>query len=169
MPLLRNGQLVANNPWVRLDNEDDFPVSGPVPGSTSVDDIQAPPVLVGLQRFLALPSMEQGQVSGVWIAPEDDVAELAGLLDQVQVIAIDFPAYTDGRGYSHARTLRKRFGFAGEIRAMGDVRPGHLLFMMRAGIDAFDFTETPDLELVGKIVSRYVVNYQPSYALPIAG
>lgn len=162
MPLLRNGQLVENNPWVRLDNEDEFPAQ-------AGNDQSTPPVLVCLNRFLALEPADQRCVSGVWISPDDDVALLGGLLDHVQVVAIDFPAFTDGRGYSHARTLRKRYGFAGEIRAMGDVRPDQLLFMMRAGIDAFDFAETPDLELIGKIVSRYVVNYQPSYALPIAG
>jgi len=146
MPLLRNGQLVSDDAWVRLDDEDALP-------SQSDKNQERSPVLIGLERFLKLNASEQAQISGVWLSPADDVSLLADQLEHVQLIAIDFPAFTDGRGYSHARILRKRFGFRGEIRAMGDVRPDQLLFMMRSGIDAFDFAELPDLELIGKILS----------------
>ena len=163
MPLLRNGHLVANNPWVRLDDDAAFPLP-------ATDTVQSEaPVLASLTRFLALQATGYHTVSGVYLAPDDDVQLLAEHLHRVQLIVIDFPQFTDGRGYSQARSLRDHFHFAGELRASGDVRPDQLLFMARAGIDAFEFTETPDENLVKKILSRFRVNYQPSYALPVAG
>ena len=67
------------------------------------------------------------------------------------------------------RMLREQFHFAGELRASGDVRPDQLLFMARAGIDAFEFAEAPDEKQIKQILARFQVNYQPSYALPVAG
>ncbi len=163
MPLLRNGHLVANNPWVRLEDDAAFPLA-----VTDTAQSEAP-VLVSLTRFLALQATGNNTVSGVYLAPDDDVQLLAEHLHRVQLIVIDFPQFTDGRGYSQARLLRDHFHFAGELRASGDVRPDQLLFMARAGIDAFEFTETPDQNLVKQILSRFRVNYQPSYALPVAG
>ena len=163
MPLLRNGHLVANNPWIRLDDDATFPLP-----ATDSDQSEAP-VLASLTRFLALQATGLNTVSGVYLAPDDDVQLLAEHLHRVQLIVIDFPQFTDGRGYSQARLLRDHFHFSGELRASGDVRPDQLLFMARAGIDAFEFTEAPDENLVKQILSRFRVNYQPSYALPVAG
>ena len=159
MPLLRNGHWVNNNPWVRLDDDTPLPESG----------FSEHPVLCSLTRFLSLESTGLHTISGVWLNSEDDVMQLTSHLNHIQVIAIDFPAYTDGRGYSQARVLRKQLAFAGELRATGDVRPDQLLFMSRAGIDAFEFETAPDEKLVKQILSRFQINYQPSYALPLAG
>ncbi|NND90744.1 MAG: DUF934 domain-containing protein [Granulosicoccus sp.] len=163
MPLLRNGHLVTTNPWVRL--EDDAPY--PIHSSTDTDP--ETPVLASLARFLQLQSDGACTVSGVWLSPDDDVRQLADHLHRLQVIVIDFPKYTDGRGYTQARLLREQFHFAGELRASGDVRPDQILFMARAGIDAFEFDTEPDEALLKQILSRFHVNYQPSYSLPVAG
>lgn len=159
MPLLRNGHWVNDNPWVHLDDDTALPESGH----------SEHPVLCSLPRFLDVETTGMHTISGVWLDSEDDVTQLASHLDHIQVIAIDFPTYTDGRGYSQARVLRKQLGFAGELRATGDVRPDQLLFLARAGIDAFEFETAPDEKLVKKILSRFQVNYQPSYVLPLAG
>ncbi len=159
MPLLRNGHWTEENPWVRLEDDTPYPTG----------DNSSAPLLCSLQRFLTLQSEGSHRVSGVWLNPDDDVMLLAEHLQRVQLIVIDFPKYTDGRGYSQARVLRKQLGFSGELRANGDIRPDQLLFMMRAGIDAFDFTQAPDNDLVHQILTRYRVNYQPSYELPVAG
>jgi len=82
---------------------------------------------------------------------------------------LDFPQYTDGRAYSQARLLRSQFGFSGELRATGDIRPDQVLFMARAGINAFEFKEQPDQKRIEQALARFTVNYQPSYALPLAG
>jgi uncharacterized protein (DUF934 family) len=168
MPLLRNGHLTTDNPWVRLDDDAEPIRTRPV---SELDQVYADrPLLASLSRFLQLQAGGRAHnVSGVWLSPDDDVRLLATHLHRVQLIVIDFPKYTDGRGYSQARMLREQFGFSGELRASGDVRPDQILFMARAGIDAFEFAETPDEQLLKQALTRFRVNYQPSYALPVAG
>lgn len=159
MPLLRNGQWADNNPWVRLEDDEPLPIN----------HASDTPVACSLKRFIELEQSGQNSVSGVWLSSSDDVLELNGYLDHLQLIVIDFPVFTDGRGYTQARLLRTQLAYSGELRASGDVRPDQILFMARAGIDTFDFDSQPDEQLIQGILSRFTSNYQPSYSLPIAG
>ena len=59
-------------------------------------------------------------------------------------MVLEFPTFTDGRAYSYARTLRERYGYAGEVRATGDVLRDQLAFMQRAGFDAFELADAVD-------------------------
>ena len=92
------------------------------------------PLSLWLERRGAL--IARGDI-GVWLAPADHPGALADDLERLQVIAIDFPQFTDGRGYSHARLLRERFGFTGELRAIGDVQRDQLYYLSQCGFDAF--------------------------------
>jgi len=74
---------------------------------------------------------------GVWLSPTDDPAALAADLGALPVIAVDFPKFTDGRGYSIGRLLRERYGFTGELRAIGDVLRDQLFALEQCGFDAF--------------------------------
>src|SRR5690606_28565971 len=74
---------------------------------------------------------------GVWLAPDDSAAAIKDDLQRFSVIAIDFPKFTDGRGYSIAYNLRKRLGWTGELRAIGDVLRDQLFQMARCGFDAY--------------------------------
>ncbi len=74
---------------------------------------------------------------GVWLAPADHPSALAADVAALPVIAIDFPRFTDGRGYSHARLLRERYHYAGELRAIGDVGRDQLYYLGQCGFDAF--------------------------------
>ncbi len=74
---------------------------------------------------------------GVWIASDERPEVLKGELDQFAVVAVDFPKFTDGRGYSIAYNLRMRLGYTGELRAIGDVLRDQLFQMHRTGFDAF--------------------------------
>ncbi|MFN0315789.1 MAG: DUF934 domain-containing protein [Burkholderiales bacterium] len=85
---------------------------------------------------------------GVMLEPADDPKELADVAGQLPVIAIRFPSFTDGRGYSSARLLRERHGFKGEIRAVGDVWRDQIFLMARCGFDAFELREDQDVEAV---------------------
>jgi uncharacterized protein (DUF934 family) len=60
------------------------------------------------------------------------------------LIAVRFPKFGDGRGYSIARLLRERYGYRGELRAVGDVLRDQLLFMKRSGFDSFSLREDQD-------------------------
>ena len=74
---------------------------------------------------------------GVWLAASDDPAELAADTATLPLIAVDFPQFTDGRGYSIGRLLRERYGFAGELRAIGDVQRDQLYYLAQCGFNAF--------------------------------
>lgn len=77
---------------------------------------------------------------GLAIGAGDDVEKIAGDLGRFASISIDFPAFTDGRGYSSARLLVERYGYEGELRAVGDILVDQLVFLRRCGINAFVVT-----------------------------
>jgi phosphoadenosine phosphosulfate reductase len=99
---------------------------------------------------------------GLLVSPGEKVEDVADDLGRFSSIAINFPAFTDGRGYSSARLLRERYGYEGELRAVGDVLTDQIPFMRRCGIDAFLVTNAPTRAALEKDalaeVSRY---YQP--------
>ena len=74
---------------------------------------------------------------GVWLAADERAEAIRDDLDKFAVVAVDFPKFTDGRGYSIAFNLRKRLGYRGELRAIGDVLRDQLFAMARVGFDAF--------------------------------
>jgi uncharacterized protein (DUF934 family) len=74
---------------------------------------------------------------GVWIGADERPEMLKGELDKFAVVAVDFPKFTDGRGYSIAFNLRKRLAYKGELRAIGDVLRDQLFSMHRVGFDAY--------------------------------
>ena len=78
------------------------------------------------------------------------------------MIAIDFPAFKDGRGFSQARLLRERYGYKGEIRAVGDVARDQMFFMARCGINAFEVKPGRSLEDALKAFNDFSVTYQPA-------
>jgi phosphoadenosine phosphosulfate reductase len=127
-------------------------------------------VIVPLADWLARSetlASRQGRI-GVWLAPADDTLTLKDRLDGLSVIAIQFPKFTDGRGYSHATLLRKRLGWTGELRAIGEVLRDQLFYMARTGFDAFAVPAgfAPDA-LVGGL-SDFSVAYQDAVVDPAA-
>jgi uncharacterized protein (DUF934 family) len=74
---------------------------------------------------------------GVWLKPDDEPAELAGDVERLAVIALHFPKWGEGRGYSNGALLRTRHAYRGELRAFGDIGRDHLFNLARCGFDAF--------------------------------
>jgi len=110
------------------------------------------------------------QKQGVWLSPDDDPQRLVGRLDELPLIAIDFPSFRDGRGYSLAYLLRSRLGWRGELRAVGDVLRDQLAHMRQCGFDAFAVREDKSVEdalkgLVGLSVlyGRSVIEPRPLF------
>ena len=92
-----------------------------------------------------------------------DVDDLVPYLDRLAAVALVFPSFRDGRAYSQARLLRERYGFAGELRATGQVLRDQFVFMLRAGFDAFEVKKDSDADGVcGRPCKRYSVFYQPT-------
>lgn len=100
------------------------------------------------------------------LSPADKTVAIIPHLNSLALICIDFPTYTDGRGYSHARLLRKRYGYKGELRAVGDIRADQMLFMSRLGINAFEGDQVLNPKALEPYMTRFEHNYQPSYTLP---
>jgi len=104
------------------------------------------PLALWLQRRDAL--FARGNV-GVLLAPADDPAALVDDIATLPLIAVDFPQFTDGRGYSTARLLREKYGFKGELRAVGDVLRDQLYYLSASGFNAFALRADHDDRLFG--------------------
>lgn len=100
------------------------------------------------------------------LEPADDPAAAAGRLAGVARVEVHFPAFTDGRGYSIARLLRERHGYAGELRAVGDVQRDQLHYLARCGFDAFLLREGEDAEGALAALAGFSEAYQASAAQP---
>ncbi len=107
----------------------------------------------------ALASRAGAGTLTVWLAPDDEPSALADDLASLPLVAVDFPVFRDGRGYSTAFLLRQRLGFTRELRAIGDVLRDQLDYMKRCGFDAFavraDKSIDDALNGFGEISVRY--------------
>ena len=137
--------------------EDHWTVIRPTPDSNRVP---GPGAIMPLPLFLALDERTAATVRAVWISPDDDFESAVPRLLALEMIAIDFPSFRDGRGYSIAKLLRTRYGWNGELRAIGDVLRDQLNYMRRCGFDAFAVRADKDIEDALKSFGFYSVTYQ---------
>lgn len=110
------------------------------------------------------PSPDAGEV--LRLEPGDDPAKVADRLGAVARVEVNFPKFTDGRGYSIARLLRERYGYQGELRAVGDVQRDQLFFLSRCGFDAFLLREGQDAEEALCAFRDFSEAYQASVERP---
>uniref|UniRef100_UPI002634786B DUF934 domain-containing protein n=1 Tax=Pseudomonas sp. TaxID=306 RepID=UPI002634786B len=121
-------RLVADDPWQW--------VREPTPPRP------AGPLILPLAAWLARQDEatlkgQRRSLDGICLAPDDEVESIAAYLPVLPLIAIEFPSFGDGRGYSQAYLLRTRLGWTGELRALGDVLRDQLSHMRQCGFDAF--------------------------------
>lgn len=81
---------------------------------------------------------DHAEATALRISNDTPVGDVADDLAGFSTIILDFPQFRDGRAYSQARLLRERYGYAGEIRARGQVLRDQVLFMVRCGVDVFE-------------------------------
>lgn len=126
------------------------------------------PALLPLAVWLARKGeiLGSGTPHGVWLDAGEGPEAIAGDLEHFAVIGVNFPKFTDGRGYSTARLLRERYGFQGEIRAVGDVLQDQLYFMKRCGIDAYALREDKDLAAALASLNDFSESYQAAADQP---
>ena len=129
--IIKDGQIVADA-WRLL------PAEGDLGDLAAAGEL----LLLPLAHWLALAAPQHG----VWLAPEDEFDALLPALPRIPLIAVHFPSFTDGRGYSLARLLRQRYGFSGELRAIGDVLRDQLYFLQQCGFNAFDLRADQPLD-----------------------
>lgn len=118
------------------------------------------PLNLWLEEKDAIRSRD-GQVA-VQIGVDEEPEDLVGDLNDIDVIVLPFVNHVDGQSYSHAYKLRTRFGFKGEIRAIGDVKFDQLGFLTRVGCNAFELPETENLETALRAFGEFSEVYQPS-------
>lgn len=113
-----------------------------------------------LRNQLSQRGVDGGR-NGVLLENTDDPRVLVEDFDPLALIAVRFPKFTDGRGYSIARLLR-RLGWKGELRAVGDVLRDQLFYMTRCGFDAFELREDQDAQIALTAFSDFSAPYQPA-------
>jgi uncharacterized protein (DUF934 family) len=127
--IIKNKTVVSDDWTVLRLSENETPESVTVPAGK---------IIVPLKVWQAQRVKLQSRAElGVWLASSERPEELKGEVEKFNVIAVDFPKFADGRGYSIAYNLRARLGYVGELRAIGDVLRDQLFYMQRVGFDAF--------------------------------
>ena len=153
MPLLKAGRFVADD-WRALGDDEAVPESGRI--------------IVSLTRLLADAATFEafGGALGVRIEPGQRVEQIEPWLQRLALVALSFPSFADGRAFSTARILRERYGFAGEVRAVGDVQIDRYQFMRQCGFDAFEIRPERSHTHWARAEIEMSLTYQPDYAEP---
>lgn len=110
--------------------------------------------LAGKEHFLGNANV------GAWLDSHEEPDMLAAHLDDLPLIAVNFPKFSDGRGYSSARLLRERYGYKGELRAIGDVLLDQLQFMKRCGFDSYALRPDKDIRKAARCLNFFSNTYQ---------
>jgi uncharacterized protein (DUF934 family) len=119
------------------------------------DDVAHDEPAVTLDAFLA----DQTNATAVRLEAGEDARALLPHLERLALVEVSFPSFRDGRGYSAGRILREA-GYAGELRAQGDVLVDQLPLMRRCGFDSFAPEAEIDVEVLRRSLDRYAYRYQ---------
>jgi uncharacterized protein (DUF934 family) len=148
MPLLENGRFVADT-WRSIGADEALPLD---------DDIIVP--LARLEEALGLD--RHGRL-GVRLEPAAKVEQVAPHLGSLDLVALAFPVFSDGRAFSTARLLRDRYGFEGTLRAVGQVLVDQYQYMRQVGFDSFEVAEGRALESWRSASVEVPLAYQTDY------
>ena len=139
-----------------------------VPGDESPPPVEGPivvPLAVWQEKRDELAA--RAEPVGVWLKPDDDPAALAADLAHLALVAVHFPKFADGRGYSTAYLLRTRHGYKGELRAIGDVGRDQLFLLKRCGFTSFALAPHRDPEAAVGGLNDFSRRYQGSVDDPL--
>ena len=98
----------------------------------------------------------------IWLDSDDDIAELEDDLSSINMIALNFPKFGDGRAFTMAHLLQDKYGFEGEIRAIGHPIADQAQFLFRCGVDSIDIPDGQDPQIWVKEATRMSRFYQRS-------
>jgi uncharacterized protein (DUF934 family) len=158
--LIKNG-AVAVDTWKTLElAEGETPETVSLPAGDLIF-----PLAVWLARKAEIISCHKR--IGLLLQPDERAEQIKDDLDYFVVIAINFPKFVDGRGYSTASLLRQRYHYQGELRAVGDVLHDQLFYMQRVGFDAYALkAEKNAVHALEKGFSSFSDTYQTSTNQP---
>jgi uncharacterized protein (DUF934 family) len=146
--IIKDGAII-NNDWLIVND-----IDAPLPEGN---------LLVSLDIWeTQKDTLSNRDMVGLWLKNDQCISEISEELTQFSVIAIDFPVFMDGRGFSIARLLRDRFGYKGEVRATGGIIRDQLCYLKRSGFNAFDMEAGIDLEASLQSLNDFTESYQTS-------
>ena len=149
MALIKNNRILEDH-WQTVGEEDPLPENAPILVSLDVWQTRHNELL------------SRGGPLGVKLESDERAESLSDHLPALDLIAINFPGFGDGRGFSTARILRERFGYSGELRAAGYVIRDQVTYLKRCGFDAFEFSDQASIAPWEKIEREISVVYQPT-------
>ena len=160
MALIIKDRNVATDPWLRLELNPD----GSAPAAPAAGDIIVPLAMWRERRaeLLARP----GRL-GIWLDSHQEPADIAEDLKLFGIVAINFPKFGDGRGFSTGRLLRERYGWKGELRAIGDIFRDQLYYLASVGFDSFALREGEDPQEALAGFKVFSESYQASVERPL--
>ena len=104
---------------------------------------------------------------GVWLEPDAEPGDIAADLEHFSIVAVNFPKWGDGRGYSTATLLRRRYGYRGELRAFGDLGRDHVFMLARVGFDSIRLGDRHDPHAALAAFHDFSLRYQGAVDDPV--
>ena len=156
--LIKDGSLVDDQ-WVLVKEATDPGILQVLPGRS---------IIVPYRFWKFFPddiADYTGEVT-IWLDSHEKVSDIRDPLDSFPLIALNFPAFSDGRSYTNARELRENLGYQGELRAIGDVLRDQLYYMHRCGFNAFQLRHDQDVEECVQAFNDFHTGYQASIDQP---
>lgn len=147
MQLIKNGDFIADI-WTTL--ADDEPLTDG-------------PIIVSLDRWKKEQNalLARDGKLGIRLKSGEEPAQIAEHLDRFDVVALEFPAYRNGRAFSYARLLRDRYDYKGEVRAVGAVLRDQFYYLVRVGFDALEVRDNITPEIYRAAIGTFEHDYQP--------
>lgn len=158
--LIKHRRVVVADTWQRLERAAD----GTLPVLPARGDFLVP-LALWLERRAEL--LRRSDKLGLWLDSHEAPEAIAGDVGRFGAIAVNFPKFQDGRGFSIARLLRERYGYQGELRAIGHITRDHLYYLAGCGFDAFELREGEDAEEALAAFATFSEAYQASVARPL--
>lgn len=156
-------QIIKGNEVIQ-DTWELLPKDATLEQVTNAGDVIVP-LALWLEHSHALTARD-GRL-GVWLDSDEEAERIADDLAHFEVIALNFPVFSDGRNYSNARLLRDRYQYKGELRSIGDVLRDQLFFMHRCGFDAYALREDHDPHAALASLNDFSEVYQASTDQPL--
>lgn len=149
MPLIKDGRLI-DDPWTPVADTATLPAEGAL--------------LVSYATWTANREalLRRNAPLGIRLESNQSPALIADDLDRFDLIALDIPVFKDGRAYSYARLLRERYGYAKELRAVGNVLRDQYSFLHRCGFDTFEVADDAAVDAWWNALSEISHTYQPA-------
>ena len=111
--------------------------------------------------------LARGTPLGVWLEPSDEPGEITADLGHFDIVAVHFPKWGDGRGYSSAALLRTRLGYRGELRAFGELGRDHVFMLARCGFDSIRLADRHDAQKALAAFDDFSLRYQGAVDDPV--